>query len=142
MTRRRLLLAVAGVAAAVAAGSAGSHAQGTDPQTRRVYVTAIDDKGSPITDLTAADFVVKEGGKAREIVRAATATTPMQIAILVDDNGTGIFRYGVGKFIEALLGRAEFAISTVTGQTLKLVDYTTNAQALSEAIGKLTARDR
>jgi hypothetical protein len=64
----------------------------------------------------------------------------MQIAILVDDNGTGIFRYAVGKFIEALLGRAEFAISTVTGQTLKIVDYTASAQALSEAIGKLTAR--
>jgi VWFA-related protein len=140
MTRRPALLAVAGVAAAIAAGSASSHAQAVEPQTRRVYVTAIDDKGAPVTDLTAADFAVKEGGKAREIVRAVPATTPMQIAILVDDNGTGIFRYAVGRFIEALLGRAEFAISTVTGQTLKLVDYTTNAQSLSQAIGKLTAR--
>lgn len=111
-----------------------------EPQTRRVYVTAVDGKGAPVTDLTAADFIVKEGGKAREIVKAGPATALMQIAILVDDNGTGIFRYAVGKFIEGLLGRAEFAISTVTGQTLKLVDYTANTQALSEAIGKLTAR--
>jgi hypothetical protein len=64
----------------------------------------------------------------------------MQIAILVDDNGTGIIRYAIAKFIESLLGRAEFAISTVTGQTLKIVDYTPNAQSLSEAIGKLAAR--
>ena len=111
-----------------------------EPQTRRVYVSALDDKGVSVTDLTAADFAVKEGGKAREIIKAGPATGPMQIAILVDDNGTGIFRYAVGKFIEALLGRAEFAISTVTGQTLKIVDYTASAQSLSEAIGKLAAR--
>ncbi len=111
-----------------------------EPQTRRVYVTAVDATGAPVTDLTAADFVVKEGGKIREIVRAVPASAPMQIAVLVDDNGTGIFRYAVAKFLEALLGRAEFAISTVTGQTMKLLDYTANAQALSEVIGKLGPR--
>jgi VWFA-related protein len=111
-----------------------------EPQIRRVYVTAVDGSGAPVTDLTAADFTVKEGGKAREIVKAGPATALIQIAILVDDNGTGIFRYAVGKFIEALLGRAEFAISTVTGQTLKIVDYSMSSQALSDAIGKLTAR--
>jgi len=110
------------------------------PQTRRVYVTAVDGKGAPITDLTAADFTVKEGGKTREIVKAGPATGLMQVAILVDDNGTGIFRYAVGKFIEALLGRAEFSISTITGQTMKVVDYTTNTQSLSDAIARLTAR--
>jgi VWFA-related protein len=109
-------------------------------QTRRVYVSAVDGNGVPVTDLTAADFTVKEGGKEREIVKAGPATGPIQIAILVDDNGTGIFRYAVGKFIEALLGRAEFSISTVTGQLLRIVDYTPNAQALSQAIGKLNAR--
>lgn len=111
-----------------------------EPQTRRVYVTAVDGAGAPVTDLTAADFTVKEGGKAREILKAGPAGGPIQVAILVDDNGTGIFRYAVGKFIEALLGRAEFGISTVTGQLLRIVDYTPNAQALSEAIAKLNAR--
>ena len=109
-------------------------------QARHVYVTAADAKGAPVTDLTAADFVVKEGGKVTEIVKVGPGTGLIQMAILVDDNGTGIFRYAVGKFIESLLGRAEFAISTVTGQLLKLVDYTTSTQALSEAIGKLIAR--
>lgn len=111
-----------------------------EPQVRRVYVTALDGNGAPVTDLTAADFAVKEGGKAREVVKAGPATGRLQIAILVDDNGTGIFRHAIGLFVEPLLGRAEFAISTVTGQTLKLVDYTANAQSLSEAIAKLTAR--
>ena len=109
-------------------------------QTRRVYVTAVDGTGAAVLGLTAADFTVKEGGKAREIVKAGPASGPMQIAILVDDNGTGIFRYAVGRFIETLLGRAEFGISTVTGQLLRIVDYTPNARALSEAIAKLNAR--
>lgn len=110
------------------------------PQTRRVYVTAVDGSGAPVIDLTAADFAVKEGGKEREISKAGLATGPLQIAILVDDNGTGIFRYAIGKFIEPLLGRAEFGISTVTGQLLRIVDYTPKAEPLSEAIAKLNAR--
>ena len=111
-----------------------------EPQTRRVYVTAVDGAGAPVTDLTAADFTVKEGGKTGEILKAGPAVGPIQIAILVDDNGTGIFRYAIGRFIETLLGRAEFGISTVTGQLLRIVDYTPNAPALSEAIAKLKAR--
>jgi VWFA-related protein len=110
------------------------------PVLRSVYVTAVDRHGAPVTDLTAADFGVKEGGKAREVVSARLATAPMQIALLIDDNGTGVFRYGVGKFIERLLGRAEFALSTVTGQSQKLVGYTASTEALSEAIARLTVR--
>lgn len=111
-----------------------------EPQTRRVYLTAVDKDGAPVTDLTAADFTVKENGKERPIVSVGPATGLMQVALLVDDNGTGLFRAGVVRFIEALLGRAEFSISTVTGQMLKLVDYTANGQSLSEAIAKLNAR--
>jgi hypothetical protein len=133
MSRLRAALFVVACVPLLAGASA-------EPQTRRVYVTAVDANGATVSDLTAADFLVKEGGKARDVVKAGPAAGLLQIAILVDDNGTGIFRYAVGKFIELLLGRAEFAISTVTGQTLKLVDYTTSTQALSEAIGKLNTR--
>jgi len=64
----------------------------------------------------------------------------MTIAIVVDDNGTGIFRTGVARFIERLLGRAEFAISIVRGQPVKLVDYTTDTDELRSAVGMLAAR--
>lgn len=108
--------------------------------TRRVYVSAVDGNGGAVGDLRADDFTVKEGGKARTIVRAEPASAKMQIAILVDDNGTGMFRVGVARFIEALLGRAEFSISTVNGQTMKLVDYTTDTRELSGAVAKLGVR--
>jgi VWFA-related protein len=111
-----------------------------EPHTRRVYVSALDKDDVAVDGLTAADFAVKEGGRPGEIVRVEPAVAKMQIAILVDDNGTGLFRVSVARFIEALLGRAEFSISTVNGQMLKLVDFTTDHRDLSEAVLKLGAR--
>jgi VWFA-related protein len=115
-------------------------AAATGPTTRTVYVSVLNNSGAPVTDLAAPDFVIKEGGKDREIVRAGMTSLPLRIALLVDDNGTGIFRYGVAKFIERLQGRAEFAVTAVTGQNLKIVDYTTNVDLLTGAIARLTAR--
>lgn len=117
------------VASSVAAG-----------KTRTVYVTVNDDKGTPVTDLTTADFAVKEGGKDRDLLNAELATAPMQVAIIVDDNGTGLFRSSVALFIQKLLGHGEFAISVITGQTMRIVDFTTSTQALSTAISRLGAR--
>jgi len=71
-----------------------------DDLTRTIYVSVLDNGGAPVTDLTAPDFVIKEGGKDREIVNAGMTSVPLRIALLVDDNGTGIFRYGVAKFID------------------------------------------
>ena len=113
---------------------------GFQGQTRRVYVTALDRTGAVVADLTAAEIEVKEGGKAREVVSLKPAAVPLQIAILVDDNGTGLFRVAVARFIEALLGRAEFSIITVAGQPLKLTPFTPNGDVLREAIAQLNAR--
>jgi VWFA-related protein len=105
-----------------------------------VYVSVVDKNDVPVTDLGPTDFVVKEGGKNRDVVEAGIANVPLRIALLIDDNGTGLFRYGVVKFIERLQGRAEVALSTVTGQNQKLVDYTADVNLLTAAIGQLSAR--
>ena len=113
---------------------------GAQPLTRRVYVTALDHNGAAVADLTAAEIEVKEGGKTREVVALRPATRPLQIAILVDDNGTGLFRVTIARFIESLIGRAEFSIITVTGQPRKLTEFTPNSDVLREAIAQLNAR--
>jgi len=118
---------------------AAAPAAAQEVTTRRVYVSAVDKDGNVVTDLTPADLTVKDG-KPRNVLNVEAAQAKMQIAILVDDNGTGLFRVAVARFIESLLGRAEFSISTVTGQTMKLVDYTTDPRELSEAITKLGVR--
>jgi hypothetical protein len=119
------------------AATIATSAQG---QTRKVYVTAFDARGAPYTDLSPDDFIVKEGGKTHPVVSLGPPATKMQIAIVVDDNGSGIFRVGVARFIEALLGRADFSISVVTGQTMKLVDYTSDPGPLSDAVAQIGAR--
>src|SRR6185503_8986532 len=108
--------------------------------TRTVFVSVLDKSGAPVTDLSADDFVIKEGGRDREIVGAGMTTMPLRVAIVVDDNGTGIFRYALAKFVERLQGRAEFALSTVQGQHLKLLDYTSNLERVSGALAQLNAR--
>lgn len=108
--------------------------------TRTVYVTVTDKAGSPVTDLGSDDFIVKEGGKNRNVVAAAMTNVPLRIAIIVDDNGTGLFRYGVAKFIERLQDMAEFSLSTINVQQTRLVDFTADSRQLSAAIGQLVAR--
>ena len=110
--------------------------------TRKVYISATDSKGAPITDLTAADIAVKEGGKERPVVSLQPAAGPMQIAILVDDTGTGAFQAGVFQFIQKTLGRAQFSISMLSPQALKLVDFTEDVGGLKDALGRLGPRGR
>ena len=115
-------------------------AVGTQTHTRRLYVTALADNDSVVTNLSPDDLTVKESGKVRPIVRLEPSREPMSIHVIVDDNGTGIFRIAVGRFIETLLGRAKFAVSMVRGQTVKLVDYTADTGALSGAVAELGPR--
>jgi hypothetical protein len=113
---------------------------GQQPVTRTVYFNAFDDNGANIEDLAPADITVKEGGKARDVVGLRPAKGLMQVALIVDDNGTGLFRAPLYRFVQRLQGRAEFSIVTVVGQPLKLTDYTMDGQVLSEVLGSLSAR--
>ena len=110
------------------------------PLVRTVHVTAVDRKEIPVGDSTATDFILREGGDIREIIKVEPATAPLHIAIIVDDSGTGIFRVPVANFVNQLLGRAQFAIKHVIGQAVRLVDYTADVERLRNAIMRLGVR--
>jgi VWFA-related protein len=126
----------------VCASAVGFAAQNTapPPRTNSVYVSVTEETGTPVIDLTAEDFAIKEDGKIREVLRVTTASAPLQVMILVDDNGTGIFRSGLVQFVQQLQGRGEIAVSTIYGQTQKLVDYTPRIEPVVEALTTLSAR--
>ena len=73
-----LVLAAAAVAFTETAGLA------TRPVERVALVTVVAEAGSPIRDLTAAEFVVKEDGKKREVSGARLATDQLNVALLLD----------------------------------------------------------
>ena len=109
-------------------------------RTSTVFVTALEENGAPVVDLVADDFTIKEDGKSREVLKAELARAPVQVAIIVDDNGTGIFRAGLVSFVRLMQGRGEMTLSTVVGQTQRLVEYTTDVDRLATAIVALMAR--
>jgi VWFA-related protein len=138
----RLPLAVAAVALTlmVPAEVVTSRPQGG---IRTVYVAAVDKKNAPVMDLTAAEFVVKENGKVRTISRAGLALAPMQIALMLDNGGLalGAIRQGAGQFIQTLQGKGEFAIFTVGGRMLPLIDFTRDVPKLYAGLKSLLARN-
>jgi hypothetical protein len=107
---------------------------------RTLHVSAIDRKGVPVTDLQAADFEAKVGGKKLEVINLAPAETPMRIAVLVADAGTGGFQGGIASFIQTLSGRAEFALISVVLQPEIVVDYSSDSVMLRTGLGRLGSR--
>jgi VWFA-related protein len=108
--------------------------------TRTVYVTATDSKGAAVTDLTAADFAVKEGGKPRDVVSAEPAKVKMRTAVMLDERllGDGPTRKGLFEFLKRLQPTSEFAIITVGLRNQTVVDHTSDLNVIVAAINKFT----
>ncbi len=140
----RLTPIVATAVVALLAGTMGAKVTAraaVQGATRTVYVSVLDKDGNPVTDMQAADFEVKENGKVQQIaVKAATA--PLRVAILVADWGTGNFQAGIAKFMEKLLGHAEFSLVSLLPQPVKVLDFTGDAAALQQGLEKVGSRGR
>jgi len=111
-------------------------------ESRTIFVTALDRDGRPVTDLQAADFVVKLGNKPLEIVRAEPAQVALRIAVLVADAGTGGFQQALGNFMQKLLGSAEFSLISVIVQPDVIVDYASEGAVLRDGLRRLGPRGR
>jgi hypothetical protein len=124
------------------APSAVSAAQANE---RVAYVNAYDEKTrAPITGLGTRDFVVREDGMAREVLRVTPATSPMLITVLVDNtqaasNHIADIRRGLATFVKALHGLGPVAIVGVADRPTILRDYTTDQQQLQDGVGKVFA---
>lgn len=114
-------------------------------RTRDIYASVLDSKGTAVPGLTAPDFVVREDGVAREVLKAGPATAPMQIIVLIDDSEASTsaiqrIREGLTAFVDKLNGRAEIGLVTIGERPTSLVQYTTDTAALKKGIGRLFAR--
>jgi VWFA-related protein len=128
-------------------GAAGAQtAPRADARSRDIYVSAVDRQGAPVTDMTAADFIVKEDGATREILDVKPATDPQQIAVLIDDSAaatdaTSYLRDGLAAFLERMRGRAEIGLITIGERPTVLAPYTTDSEVLNDKVKRLFPRN-
>jgi hypothetical protein len=136
---RRLLLVLAGVALLY---PPLVHAQ-TEEWT--VYASVVDRAGAPVHGLDAPDFVVRENGMAREILRVAPAADSIRIALLIDTSQEMRselidVRQSLRTFVNEIDRRHEVALVGFGGPPSVLVDYTKDVKRLEGGIGRLVAR--
>jgi VWFA-related protein len=117
-----------------------------DSRTRDVLASVVDSRGAAVPGLTAADFVVREDGLAREVLKVMPATGSMQIALLIDDSQASSpaimhLREGLTGFVDRLKGKAEIAIITVGERPTSVTQYTSDPAALKKGIGRIFARE-
>lgn len=110
------------------------------PPERTVYVTVADSKGAPVSDLTAADFTVKEAGKEREVAKAEVAKARMRVALLVEERllGDSAVRMGLFEFVKRMQESADTALISAGMRNTTIVDYTNSLDAFVQGINALT----
>jgi hypothetical protein len=142
MMHRSILLLVASTITLTGGATSAVKPTAVADVTRRIYISATDRSGAPVTDLTAADISIKEGGRDRPVESLAPATGSMHVAILVDDAGSGAFQAAVAQFLDRTLARGHFSITLLNPQASMLVDFTNEPSALRDALGRLGKRGR
>jgi VWFA-related protein len=112
-----------------------------------MFVSAVDQKGEPVEGLGPDDFVIREDGAAREVLRVSRAIEPIDIAILVDDSGAaeGVMprvREGLTAFINTMSKGNQIAIVAMADRPTILSDYSSNTKRLLDTVGLLWPRSR
>ena len=142
MTHRSILLLVAATITLTGGATSAVKPTPVADVTRQIYISATDSSGAPVTNLTAADITIKEGGKNRPVESLKPATGSMHVAVLVDDAGSGAFQAAVAQFLDRTLARGQFSITLLNPQASMLVDFTNDPSALRDALGRLGKRGR
>jgi hypothetical protein len=139
-----LLALVVSVTLAVATENAPV-AKAAQAAERVLYVSVFDQKTrAPMTGLGTTDFVVKEDGASREVLRVAPATTPMPIALVVDNSQAATdtipdLRKALAAFLRGVDGVGPVALVTVADRPTIVRDYTTDQKQLQDAAGRIFA---
>ncbi len=89
--------------------------------TKLVFVSATDDKGAAVLNLTRADLQVTENGSPREVTRVSRGNAPLRIVLLVDSSTSmgpmmNSFRAALHGFVNAIAPQDEIAFISTGGQ--------------------------
>jgi VWFA-related protein len=142
LTLPRSLLMAAAIAALATLATVHGAAQATREGT--MYVSAVNREGEPVTGLGPEDFIIREDGTRREVLRVSRATEPIDLAILLDNsvgatNGVTFLRESLTSFVAKMSPGNQIALIGLADRPTIIVDYTEDTKRLSEAVGRLFA---
>jgi von Willebrand factor type A domain len=112
---------------------------------RVLYVSVWDESTrAPITGLGIDAFSVREDGTGREVLRVTPATSPMSVAILVDNSQAATptiadLRKALTAFVKSLDGIGPIALISVADRPTILRDYTTDQKQLLDSVNRVFA---
>ncbi len=112
---------------------------------RVLYVSVWDEATrAPVTGLGTDAFNVREDGARREVLRVTPASSPMSVAILVDNSQAATptiadLRKALGAFVKSLDGIGPVAIIGVADRPTVLRDYSTDQKQLLDGVNRVFA---
>ena len=114
---------------------------------KAAVVTVLSESGTPIQDLTAADFVVKEGGRKLDVVEAQLVKAPLSVLLLLDASQhtrglspTNEVRAAVTTFVKTVFDAspdATIAVWQFASGTTVVTDFTSSPAQLNVAVSRL-----
>jgi Ca-activated chloride channel family protein len=112
---------------------------------RVLFTSVVDKNGEPVAGLGPDDFVVREDGVRREVLRVTRATEPILIALLVDnsraaDDDVRNIRDALTNFVQQMHKGNEIALIGLADRPTIFQDYTQNTELLKAAIGRFFAQ--
>jgi hypothetical protein len=116
-----------------------------------LYVSVLDGRGAPVSDIGPADLMVREDNTTREVLRVARAEEPMQIALVVDDSEEAEpyirdYREALPEFIRAVLGDQrtagthQISLIALAARPTVLTDYTSDTARLLQGVQRIFAQ--
>ena len=109
---------------------------------RTIYVTARGADGAPVAELTARDIVIREGGRARPIIRVEPSRALVQVAVAIEERlaPDDDVRRAVANFFDHVYQAGKVALYTVGKRSERRIDYTAEIVPFARAINGLPPR--
>lgn len=138
---------LAGVAAAALAFTALAPAIDAQRQVRErtIIVSVVSNDDKPVKGLAAGDFIVRENGLAREVVRVEPAQPPSHVALLVDDSqatrdAVQYLRSSLSAFAKAVAVKGSgtlISFTTFGERPTRRANFTADTAAIEKEVTRL-----
>jgi hypothetical protein len=109
---------------------------------REMFVSVLDKDEKPVLTLGVPDFVVREDGRVREVLRARRASDVIDIALLVDTSqalGSQVndVRGAIEAFIARMRPQAQISLVGLADRPTIYADYTDSQEQLAKGVGRI-----